>query len=203
LAPLVPPKAKKKGLGELIDSVRARRFLFPVNLVMRDSGLPLGLKEMALLLPGAEELGPVLLEVSAARKNGKEVPGEKVLCAGAFVPSAEHDAPEERLRELQKRIEAAVLELAPFSEPHLVARSAPYLDAKNARGNRLSPHPLIEVGEEHFLGVAGLPNRTSCKNLFLASREVLPGLGLEGEFMAGVRAASLVQDLLKKHDPLK
>ena len=41
------------------------------------------------------------------------------------------------------------------------------------------------------------------KNLFLASREVIPGLGLEGEVLAGVRAAKLVQESLKKTDPLK
>jgi len=37
----------------------------------------------------------------------------------------------------------------------------------------------------------------------LASREVLPGLGLEGEFIAGMRVAGLVQESLKKTDPLK
>jgi hypothetical protein len=37
----------------------------------------------------------------------------------------------------------------------------------------------------------------------MASREVLPGLGLEGEFLAGIRAAKLIQETLKKRDPLK
>ncbi|MFN7132598.1 MAG: desaturase, partial [Myxococcales bacterium] len=85
---------------------------------------------------------------------------------------------------------------------HLVLRSSPYLDAKNARGSRLLPHPLLEIGRPRYLGFTGLPQRTPGKNLFLANREVLPGLGVEGEFMAGWRAASLVQDVLKKHDPL-
>jgi phytoene dehydrogenase-like protein len=203
LAPLVPPRAKKRKLADLFESVRQRRYLFPINLVVRNEGLPLGLKELALIVPGDEELGPVLLEVAPARKDGRELPEMRVLCAAAFVSAAEHDASESRLRELAGRIEAATLEIAPFCEPHIVARSAPYLDAKNARGNRLSPHPLLEIGEDPLLGLSGLPQRTPCKNLFLASREVLPGLGLEGEFMAGLRATHLVQEMLRKHNPLK
>lgn len=203
LAPLVPPKAKKHKLADLFESVRQRRYLFPVNLVVHQAGLPLGLKDLALVVPGAEGLGPVLLELGPAFKNGRELPDHRVLCAAAFVSAAEHDAGEARLRELAARIEAAAMEVAPFCGPHVALRSAPYLDAKNARGNRLSPHPLLEIGEDRFLGLAGLPQRTPCKNFFLASREVLPGLGVEGEFMAGVRAAFLVQEMLKKHDPLK
>jgi hypothetical protein len=65
------------------------------------------------------------------------------------------------------------------------------------------PHPLLEIADEGFLGITGLPHRTHCKNLFLANREVMPGLGLEGEFIAGTRAAALIQALLHKHDPLK
>ncbi len=203
LAPLIPPKAKKHKLADLFESVRQRRYLFPVNLVVHQAGLPLGLKDLALLVPGAEDLGPVLLELSPARKDGRDLPDHRVLCAAAFVPAAEHDAGEAHLRELAGRIEAAALEVAPFCEPHVAFRSAPYLDAKNARGNRLSPHPLLEIGEDRLLGVAGLPQRTPYKNFFLASREVLPGLGVEGEFMAGLRAAFLVQEMLKKHNPLK
>ena len=41
------------------------------------------------------------------------------------------------------------------------------------------------------------------KNLFLASREVLPGLGLEGELLAGVRAAKLVHLLLNKNKAIR
>lgn len=203
LAPLIPPKVKKHKLADLFESVRQRRYLFPVNLVVHQAGLPLGLKELALLVPGAEGLGPVLLELSPARKDDRELPDHRVLCAAAFVPAAEHDAGEARLRELASRIEAAALEVAPFCGPHIALRSAPFLDAKNARGHRLSPHPLLEIGEDRLLGLAGLPQRTPCKNFFLASREVLPGLGVEGEFMAGLRAAHLVQEMLKKHNPLK
>jgi hypothetical protein len=165
--------------------------------------LPLGLKELALIAPGDEELWPILLEVLPARKGDKAQADERILCAAAFASGADRDAGEGRLRELAGRIETAVLELAPFSEPYVVARSVPMLDAKTARGSRMAPHPLLEIADEDLLGIGGLPHRTHCKNLFLASREVLPGLGLEGEMIAGERAAAIVQAQLHKHDPLK
>jgi len=65
------------------------------------------------------------------------------------------------------------------------------------------PHPLYEVDTEDFLGITGLTQQTPLKNLFLASRETLPGLGLEGEFLAGARAAKLIQETMNKRDPLK
>lgn len=203
LLPLIPPKIKRKGFSGLSESVRTRRFLFAVNLVVKAEGLPLGLEELSLIAPGDEELGPILLEVLPARREDKEVPEERVLCAAAFASGADRDAGEGRLRELAEKIEAAVLELCPFIEPFVIGRSAPLLDAKTARGSRMTPHPLLEIADEGFLGITGLPHRTRCKNLFLASREVIPGLGLEGEFIAGTRAAALVQALLHKHDPLK
>ena len=145
----------------------------------------------------------MLIAVLPARKQGKDVPGEKVLCAAAFVTRGEHSNSEERLRAQLAKVEAAALELAPFVEPHVVMRTAPYLDARNLKGTRLLYHPLLEVDAGRALGIGGLPPRTPCKNLFLASREVVPGLGIEGEFLAAQRAATLVQEILKRHDPLK
>lgn len=203
LAALIPPKAKKHGLSELLGSVRVRRALFTANLVVKEAGLPLGLADLALAHPGDEFLGPVLLEVLPARKAGKDVPGERVLSAAAYVPHGEHSNAEERQRDLARRIEAVVTEIAPFCERHVLARSVPAADARNLKGTRLLYHPLIEVDSARVLGVAGLPHRTPCKNLFLASREAVPGLGLEGEFLSGHRAGALVQELLKKHNPLK
>jgi phytoene dehydrogenase-like protein len=42
------------------------------------------------------------------------------------------------------------------------------------------------------LDVVGLPHATAVKNLYLVSRENLPGLGLEGELISGWGVARLV-----------
>ncbi|HSP78623.1 MAG TPA: desaturase, partial [Myxococcaceae bacterium] len=91
----------------------------------------------------------------------------------------------------------------PFTRDKRLLRSAPYLDASEVRGSRLMPHPLYSFDTESVLGVTGLKQQTPTKNVLLAGREVLPGLGLEGELLAGVRAAHLVQELLKKKAVLK
>ena len=53
---------------------------------------------------------------------------------------------------------------------------------------------------DQTLGITGLPCRSPYKNLVFAGREVVPGLGLEGEFHAGLQAAAAAQELLGKKD---
>ncbi len=201
---MVTDKKRHRAFTELLDMVNARRFLFAVNWVLPQRGLPRGMGDLLLVDTGEADLWPLLVQVTAARRaDGKPIEDERVVTAGAFVPASVRDLGEERLRALCVRIGAHLDALMPFARPHVKLQSAPYLDAGGVRGARLLPHPLYEVDAEHFLGVTGLTQRTPVKNVFLASREVLPGLGLEGEILAGARAARLVQETLKKTDPLK
>ena len=48
-----------------------------------------------------------------------------------------------------------------------------------------------------------LTTRSPWKHVVLAGRQVLPGLGFEGEVLAAQRAVKLVESSLKKNDPLK
>ncbi len=201
---LVADKKKHRALAEMLEQAETERYLFPVNWVVPASLLPRGMGELLLVETGDEELGALLVQVHAARKaSGEESAEHRVLCAGAFVPAKTRELGEEKLVQLRDRIEAQLDGLMPFVREHLVDRSTPYLDGGGTRGSRLLPHPLLDVKTERFAGVSGLSPNTPVKNLFLASREVLPGLGLEGELLAGVRAAREVHALLGKKDPLK
>jgi hypothetical protein len=97
----------------------------------------------------------------------------------------------------------AAAEYLPFVDRHVLLESSPHLQDARGLASRLRLHPLMEVGLPRQLGVTGLPPRPPCKNLVLASRDVLPGLGLEGEFLAGARAAEIVQKSLPKKELLK
>ncbi len=202
---LVPDKKKHKDLMSALDFLALKRFLFTVSWVLPPEAIPRGMGDLLLLDTGDEELGTLLIQVTAARRvdSKLEEERERVVCAGTFIPASARDLGEEHMKKLAQRISAQLETLMPFARQHLVLESAPYLDAGGVRGSRLLPHPLFELDSEQLLGVAGLAQRTVVKNLFLASREVLPGLGLEGEVLAGVRAAKLVQDTMKKSDPLK
>ncbi|CAM3675358.1 desaturase [Corallococcus sp. ZKHCc1 1396] len=204
---LVTDKKHHRGLLEHLDQSNTRSLLFTVNWVVPESALPRGLGELVLVDTQDPELGPLLVQQHPARTSsagsGKDVEGVRVVCAGAFVPASARELGEEHLQALATKIDEHLDRLMPFTKQHRALRSAPYLDAGGVRGSRLMPHPLYSFEAEAFLGVTGLKQRTPAKNVILAGREVLPGLGLEGELLAGMRAAKLVQDMLKKKDPLK
>ncbi|WP_223634605.1 NAD(P)-binding protein [Corallococcus sp. EGB] len=204
---LVTDKKHHRGLLEHLDQSNIKSLLFSVNWVVPEAALPRGMGELVLLDTQDPELGPLLVQQHPARTAGatghKDVEGVRVVCAGAFVPASAREEGEEHLRALASRIEEHLDRLMPFTKQHRALRSVPYLDAGGVRGSRLMPHPLYTFETEAFLGVTGLKQRTPAKNVILAGREVLPGLGLEGELLAGMRAARLVQEMLNKKDPLK
>ena len=68
---------------------------------------------------------------------------------------------------------------------------------------RLLAQPLYQAELDATLGITGLPVRAPWKNAFFAGREVVPGLGLEGEFFAGIQAAGHVAANLGRKDLLK
>jgi len=199
---LIEDKKRHRKLLEQLDQSTTRQFLFTVNWVVPTDALPRGMGEQ-LLVQLDDELGAMLVQVHPARRTAKgEDESLRVVCAGAFVPSNVRELGEAHLKTLSEKLNGHLDALMPFARQQAVLTSAPYLDAGGVRGSRLLPHPLFDVDAEQRLGVEGLKQRTAIKNLFLANREVLPGLGLEGEFLAGLRVARLVQEALPKSNPL-
>jgi phytoene dehydrogenase-like protein len=214
LLALLPADVRGGRAGEALRRVRVARQLLTVNLVVRETALPPALGDNVLALRDAERGdgldNAVLLQVLPARRDAKKGPekgtqatdvvaDERVVCASGFVPAG---APRAELEAAATRIREAVADAIPFFERHLVAESAPVLAAGS--GDGLPPdHPLHHADREDPLGVTGLPVRGPWKNLFFAGREVIPGLGVEGEFYAGIQAAAHVAALLGRKDVLK
>ena len=179
---------------------------------LKQAALPPALGENVLALrdtAGGDGIdNAVFLQVLPARRDGKKgsaetVADERVVCASAYLPA--NVATREELAQASARIGEAVADAIPFFERHLVGESAPVLHAPGglADGVRLLAHPLYETELESTLGVTGLPVRGPWKNLFFAGREVLPGLGIEGDFYAGIQAAGHVVAALGRKDVLK
>ncbi len=201
---LVTDRKKHRALSEQLDLSTIKSFLFTVNWVLPEAVLPRGMGELLLLDTQDVELGPLLVQLHPARTpDGKDDPSLRVVCAGGFVPASVRDLGEGYLQSLALRIDAHLDALMPFTKDKRLLRSAPYLDAGAVRGSRLMPHPHYTFDSEAVLGVTGLKQHTPAKNVLLAGREILPGLGLEGEFLAGTRAVRLVQEMMKKKDVLK
>ena len=101
------------------------------------------------------------------------------------------------------QVHAALARVMPFTRPHVTFESTPWIDSIQVVDNRVEVHPLFQLPPQSWLGVAGLVTHSPWKRVMIASRQVLPGLGFEGEVLAAQRAARLVETGLKKNDPLK
>jgi NAD(P)-binding Rossmann-like domain len=210
---LLPKKEAESSMATLLERIRPRRQLLTVNLVVKAAALPPALGDCVLALraaDGSDALdNAVLMQVLPARRDkgkgtSEVVPDERVVCAAGFVSSDARDDGYEHLADLGRQIREAVADAVPFFERHLVRESLPVLAApKEMRGSRLLPHPLYELDLEQTLGVTGLPCRSPYRNLVFAGREVIPGLGLEGEFHAGLQAAGAAQELLGRKELLR
>ena len=206
---LIPGGGEK--LAALLDKVRPARQLLTVNLVVKAANLPPPMGETVLCLGIPDpEIGPALLvQILTARRSGRTGPAApdgdaRVICAAGFVSARSRDRGGDHLADLAVRLKAALDEVLPFLGAHPIHESVPLLAAPaERRGSRLMAHPLYDVQLPRTLGVTGLPSRSPIKNLFFAGREVLPGLGIEGEFHAALQAAASVQDLLGKKDRLR
>jgi hypothetical protein len=65
------------------------------------------------------------------------------------------------------------------------------------------PHPLWTPPDDSVKGLTGLKMMGTVPRCVLAGRQVLPGLGLEGEAVTALRAAARAEALVHKSDPLK
>jgi phytoene dehydrogenase-like protein len=204
---LPAPEADGK-TAHMLETVRTARQLFTMNLVVKRAALPPALGDTVLVLrdpEGSDSVeNAILIQVHPARRDrgkgaGEAVGDERVLCAAGFVSADARNQGEGQLAEIGRQVRETISDTVPFFERHLLRESIPMLAApREGRGSRLLPHPLYAVELEQAFGVTGLPARSPYKNLFLAGREVVPGLGLEGEFHAGLQAAAAAQELLGK-----
>jgi phytoene dehydrogenase-like protein len=158
-----------------------------MSWVVRADALPAPLGDVALAIPS--EGPPVLLQVVPAARAGAKghepSPTERVLTAGVPIPEGGASADADAL------LRRAVAEFLPFLERATLHESAPGERAA-ARGF----HPHFAVRPDHALGVGGASCATPIRNLFLAGREVLPGLGFEGQFHSALQTSQAVEALL-------
>jgi hypothetical protein len=192
VAGLVPEKQRRAG-DKALARVTATKAVFTLNLVLPEKGLPRGLGELALL-PAEVEGGAVLLQVTPGATADL-----KVLSLSAVAPLALKQAGEPAVRAFIAQLHACLATVAPFTRAHVRQESASWLDAPG----RPEAAPLFSLPPDSWLGVSGHGTVTPWKRVLLAGRQVLPGLGLEGEVLAARRAVRHVEAKLKKDDPLK
>jgi phytoene dehydrogenase-like protein len=127
------------------------------------------------------------------------------------VPANLVEAGASYLRSLRGRVTHVVRRLLPAFAQHMVMLGSPYDGLPAERRGipapettpppslpALPPPALFSIPTQCPIDVIGMPHATGVKNLFLVSRENLPGLGLEGDLISGWGVARLMSGA-KKH----
>jgi hypothetical protein len=227
LADLVPMLGKKapKKLVETGDDLALAGWRYVLNLVVDESGIPEGMAPTVLTViePDAPLMGDnaFAIHLGETDDNGRVVVTISAVLAAppgagageeGLIPQGWLDQSMAKLRgRLLERVELVM----PFLGEHLVLAHSPNEAVPpmvpGGRGGHEPPktlpvpmRALWRGSVEHGAGIAALPYGTGVKNLTLASRQVMPQLGLEGTFATGWSAAKIVCALAgKKRDYLK
>ena len=179
---------------------------YVVHLVAPLDALPDALGRLAYAVGDFAQplVGPNALTLHLADGYGQHA----VLSVEALAP----DGKPEALRVLRTQVRQQLDRLLPFVGHHLLLVHSPHdgiapEGVDGERGQAPPPLPMEPIWampkDDRPLGFCGLPHSTGVKHLLLASRQVLPGLGVEGELAAGWAAARLVLQTERKRDLVK
>ncbi len=213
---LLPAAAAKDEAG-----VRAVGSLMTLNLVVSSEVVPYGMAQALFLLNGRRQGRegepvdpPVFLQRYPAQRGdsgptrGKEAPVDErheVFSAACPVRTAEVQHSPERWASLKAQLLERVGRVVPFLRDHLRDSSLPTepgaWDLDSGAPRRIDPwrlHPFYEMAERPLLGVLGRSPFTGLKNLLYCGRELVPGLGIEGEYLGGLTVADEIVTLAGK-----
>lgn len=184
-------KAWESEISKKIPSIAVK--VFQKFLIHKDA-LPIGLKKQGIVLP--EQLATqderrrfsrsfmyLIHEVSQT---------EVELVLSSYVGSHEYIPSKEKLKkEMFEKAKAIV----PFIEKHLLEEPKEIeLNAFEGQKNYFHESLLYQQNEKMNFGIQGLSCETPLKNTFLASSRVMPGFGLDGEYVTGLHVSDLVAE---------
>lgn len=195
LLPLCGKKPPKR-LRQLADSARPSGYRYTLNFVVAEAGIPEGMGPIVFATGDFEAplegANAIALYVGEPDAEARAVVTAQAICpAPADGTSAAAEFPA-----LRRAIRGAVEEIMPFLSRHLLLVHSPNEEEGHAEGESdlrapIPAPPIWAPDETEPLGVAGLPYHVGLGRTTLACSQTLPGLGLEGDFVAGLSAAKL------------
>ncbi len=202
---LVPDRAPFEELFERIGEPVVRHYRYTLNLLVAAGGVPEGMSRDVFFLRDPDRPAA---EANALRiqADPPDAQGRRLVCVEALLPRRGIEDVSEYLGGVRERILASLGELVPFLGDHLELIDSPHdgrevFDVKN-RARAASPEPWSRGAQTMrrvygfpvttALGVCALPVRTPIKRLLLCNEQVVPGLGLEGLFLAAWSSARVV-----------
>ena len=200
---VLPHQKRKKDLSETLQTARPRGSLHVMGIEVDDSVIPPGMGHHLLLLNGRRD--PSRAEPDRAdrpiwvtRRPGREAGRTQLVAAHPISAAWTHTG---GLDALEGMMRARLERVVPFMDD-----GRPDVRSLSGRGvgrhsRPVLNHPLFEPGLDPDTGLGGVACRTSLKNVFIAGPAVLPGLGIEGEYLAALQAADACEALVKGTKP--
>ncbi len=203
---LLPNRASFAELFEKMGEPRLRWFRYTLNVVIDAEGVPEGMGHDVVFLRDSH-VDPALRPESLLWvQTGDERDGERVITVSAMIPRRAVEEIPGYLDTMRERVLASLGELVPFLGQRIILVDSPHdgREIQRLRERSLIGHdkpwtrgaatmqrvygfPVLGA-----LGVCALPVRTPIRNVLLCNRQVVPGLGAEGQFITARSAARIV-----------
>ena len=201
----LPEPHASKGYLKKPDAVSMTGGVLTLNVVVRTEAVPEGLNQQLLMADDADLLYLACFPAWRAKVPLKERhdPSHTVISISCRVSDEELHNSDNNPKALTQTLINRLSAIAPFVEEHIVAASfspaVDHLSESDKRDTRtLIIRPGYEAKKNVPLGIVGRNMRTRFKNMLHVGRDVLPGLGVEGEYLTGQAAAARLQKLAKR-----
>lgn len=210
---LVPDRAPFEELFERIGEPVVRYYRYTLNLRVAAEGVPAGMsRDVFFVRDPARPLSDanaLRLQVEPADEAGR-----RLITVEALLPRRGIEDVPDYTQTVRERVVAALGDLVPFLGDHLELMDSPHdgrgtqdvvggVELKSpepwSRGTH-TMRPVYGFPVSTGLGVCALPVRSPIKRLLMCNDQVVPGLGLEGLFLAAWSAARVVSKSDRKKE---
>jgi phytoene dehydrogenase-like protein len=191
----IPMKTQSKELALMLQAAKPRGFLHALSIEIDRAVIPPGMGEYVILLNGRKdptrfdqndpdaEDRPVLLTSRISQSSPSRL---QIIGVHPVSASRAHSGRMEQLDLIMRR---RIERLIPFFAEGAPA-IAPLSTSAATRENRpFLAHPHLLPDLDPLAGITGVSMRTTYKNIFVAGPAVMPGLGIEGEYLSALQAA--------------
>jgi hypothetical protein len=207
---LLAEKKLAKRLRTCVEGMEVAGYRYILNLVVKESGVPEGMASTVLVVgdPAAPLHGDNAFAVFVSEpEEARVLVTVEAICRIPEGDCHRDDAFADLRVALRQRLEMVM----PFVSEHVLVAHSPNeaAPAERLEGEYELPkpvpaRPVWRSTLPGILGVSALPYSVGIKHLSMASTQVMPALGLEGEFATGWCAAKLAcQSAGKRRDYLK
>ncbi len=200
LAVLVGRKGHKKLEGTLAEFEPAG-YRYTLNIVVDESGVPEGMGETVIAISDPEKplIGDNLLGIFVGEPDDRARVVVTVTATCPTPPDSSHLGAE--FANLRVGLRESLESVMPFVGQHTLLVHSPH-ESLPAEGREavkngaiekpIAPRPVWRrIGQESTEPLGALPYQIGLKNLTMATEQVLPGYGLEGQFAIALSSARL------------